>query len=244
MSTVKLIGLPAKDRLKFTKKNPSPRYLALLAMYKQMHQEGYIASNKNAQETFSGGSLAPNIEAIHKLIQKHDITTLLDFGAGKGALYEPAPGQPQDSRFKTLPAWGAHTTVTCYDPGYAPYAAEYEKTYEAVISTDVVEHIPEDDIPWLLDDLFATASKAIYIVAACYPAKKKLPDGTNAHCAIKRPSWWIKQIKAAADSHPAVDWVLCTQVKSYFTMENRRKLHKQGTKIRHFYADPALSSAR
>jgi hypothetical protein len=29
---------------------------------------------------------------------------------------------------------------------------------------------------------------------ACYPAKKHLPDGRNAHLIVESPDWWRKQL--------------------------------------------------
>jgi hypothetical protein len=34
---------------------------------------------------------------------------------------------------------------------------------------------------------------------ACYPAKKYLPDGRNAHLIVELPEWWRKQLLANMD---------------------------------------------
>ena len=31
---------------------------------------------------------------------------------------------------------------------------------------------------------------------ACYPAKKQLPDGRNAHLIVEKPEWWREQLLA------------------------------------------------
>ena len=48
-----------------------------------------------------------------------------------------------------MAAWPG-VAVTCYDPGYAPFAEPCEGTFDGVITTDVLEHIPEEDIGWVL----------------------------------------------------------------------------------------------
>ena len=53
-----------------------------------------------------------------------------------------------------------------------------------------MEHCPEEDIPWILDEIFQHAKKFVYVNIACYPAQKTLPDGQNAHCTIKPKEWW------------------------------------------------------
>jgi hypothetical protein len=67
-----------------------------------------------------------------------------------------------------------------------------------VICTDVLEHCPEEDIPWILDELFAYARKFVYANVACFPARKRLPSGGNAHCTIKPVKWWEAEIVRAA----------------------------------------------
>ena len=44
-------------------------------------------------------------------------------------------------------------------------------------------------------ELFKLANKFVFIVIACYPAKKTLPDGRNVHLCIKSVKDWKKIIK-------------------------------------------------
>jgi len=196
----------------FTEDNPSPRYRKLVALYQSMHDEGWSQANWSAEETFNGKSLNRHIQPIAALIRDSGATTLLDYGSGKAKFYAPYPGDVPESRFKSLKEWG-NTRVTCYDPGYQPFAGPLEPAYDGVICTDVLEHITEEDIPWVLDKLFRHARHFVYAVAACYPARKQLPDGQNAHCTVQPPAWWREQMEAAARRNPGVSWQLCARVK-------------------------------
>jgi len=196
----------------FTEEKPSTRYKKLVEMYKSMHDEGWTQAKWSPEETFDGKSLGHHIQPIAALIRETGARTVLDYGSGKAKHYQPYPGEVPESRFKSLKEWG-ETKVTCYDPGYQPYAGPIEAAYDGVICTDVLEHIPEEDIPWVLDKLFAHARKFVYAVAACYPARKQLPDGQNAHCTVLEPRWWREQMEAAARRTPGVKWELCARVK-------------------------------
>jgi len=53
-------------------------------------------------------------------------------------------------------------------------------------------------------ELFAYARKFVYANIACFPAKKRLPSGGNAHCTIKPAKWWEEHIGRAAKTRPGV----------------------------------------
>ncbi|MFT4520996.1 MAG: hypothetical protein ACI9JM_003407 [Halioglobus sp.] len=220
--------------IKYSRENPSPRYRELSEMYASMHHEGRPSTNHSADETFDGRSLEPHIATVAGIVAANGAATLLDFGSGKGKLYQDDIDS-EDVRRKLLAQWPG-VKVSCYDPGYEPYAGAIEGPFDAVISTDVVEHIPEEDIPWLLDELFGHAQVCIYVVAACYPAKKKMPDGSNAHCTIRPPRWWVEQMREASKRNSAIKWTLCTQKKSYFSFEQRNRIYKPGLRTDYFTA--------
>ncbi|MEQ8860262.1 MAG: hypothetical protein RIC56_16615 [Pseudomonadales bacterium] len=217
----------------FDAERPSDRYQELLSLYGQLHDSGRPDTGHSAEDTFSGISLTEHVEPIAELVRRHGAGSILDYGSGKATLYQAAPGESEDSRFKTMPSWGS-ATVTCYDPGYEPFSGPYADHYDGVITTDVLEHIPAEDIGWVLHHLFSLANRFVYAVAACYPAKKILPDGSNAHCTIRTPQWWAGQMQLVARSYPDVAWTLCTQEKSPLAFEQRKKLLKPGIRNRFF----------
>ena len=45
---------------------------------------------------------------------------------------------------------------------------------------------------------------------ACYPARKRLPTGENAHCTI-RPPGWSEGLRKVAARHPRLDWEVWVQ---------------------------------
>jgi len=149
---------------------------------------------------------------LYPKLEKGGYAIIDDYGSVKAQTYAHYPGEAADSRFKSRPEWDG-VKVTCYDPGYTPFSGPLEPAYDGVICTDVLEHITEEDIPWVLDKLFRHARQFVYAVAACYPARKQLPDGQNAHCTLQEPTWWREQMEAAARRVPGVKWQLCARVK-------------------------------
>ena len=213
----------------YTKEQPSARYLALLDLYRGAHDDAPSAAEPDPAKTFTGISLAPHVRTVARLVQETGARSILDYGCGKAGLYRDSPDHPPGSRFKVMDDWGG-ALVTCYDPGYAPFAGDYEAAYDGVIATDVLEHIPEDDIDWVLGELFGHARLFVYAVATCYPAKKRLPDGTNAHCTVRDPDWWRARMAEAGQAHPEVRWLLCTKERSFWSLRKRKGIMKGGVK--------------
>jgi hypothetical protein len=204
----------------YSRANPSPRFQALGALYKSMHAKGDTLNEIPADQTFAGVSLPPHVQAIGALLRAAAARTLLDYGSGKGQAYEHAESRTPDGRvlrgLKQI--WGLDA-VTLYDPGYEPYSALPTGQFDAVISTDVLEHCPEEDLDWIMAEIFGYATRLVYVCIACYPAGKVLPTGENAHITLKSPGWWVDKLIGVGAGHPSVRW--------YATIELTR-----GTNIR------------
>lgn len=193
--------------------NPSARYGELLGLYRDMHENGAPSLGLPAAKTFDGQSLAKQAGRIKGLIDGLGAATILDYGSGKGRQYDPVPLSLPDGRQCSGIAdfWGV--AVTCYDPGYAPFATLPEARFDGVISTDMLEHCPAEDIPWIVDEMMSFARKFLFVNAACFPAVKSLPNGENAHCTIKPPDWWKAVLDDAVARHPGLRYFAAVENK-------------------------------
>lgn len=178
--------------MEFSRDNPSPRFRQLVEFYRQMHDGG--TGKLAAGQTFDGVSLTPHIPRILSIIQHFKSKSLLDYGSGKATIYErKAFPIGKGTKMGTLKEYWGLDRVQFYDPGYEPYAALPSESFDGVISTDVMEHIPEEDVDWIADELLGYARQFVYACVALYPAQKLLPDGSNAHVTLKEPVWWAER---------------------------------------------------
>jgi hypothetical protein len=176
-------------------------------MYREMHVQGERHLGIPAQQTFDGRSLPSQATRIKRLISETGARTLLDYGSGKGQQYDPRPFRVAgEGEWQGILDYWDVDEVRCFDPGYAPYSRLPEGKFDGVISTDVLEHCPQEDIDWVLEEMFGFAARFVFATIACFPAKKRLPNGENAHCTIQPPQWWRAAFELAAARQPAVHW--------------------------------------
>lgn len=134
-----------------------------LKQYREMHEAG----------KFNGKSLKKHLKVIQEYLDKLECKTVLDYGCGK-AKYHPE-------------GWNK------YDPGVKEFDVLPDGKFDAVICTDVLEHVPEEELDETLNTIFSKANKFVYLSISTKPARKTLPNGENAHCTIHDPTWWTKR---------------------------------------------------
>jgi hypothetical protein len=138
----------------------------------------------HAKGRFPGYSIGPYLSEIAKLVEASGAQTLLDYGCGAGLQYT-------DKRWHE--AWGG-IMPTLYDPAVEAFSSKPVGQFDGVICTDVLEHVPVDELARVVTDLVLFSRLWCFVSVCCRPAKanKTLPDGRNAHVTIRPPSWWDK----------------------------------------------------
>lgn len=191
--------------IEYSRVNPSPRYQELLGLYKQMHTEGAESVNLPPEKTFPGLSLKNHVVRIGMIIEILGSETILDYGSGKGKQYGPVEIATRDGRtFLSIKDFWRVSSITCFDPAYEPFSVLPEGKYDGVVSTDVLEHCPKEDVPWIINEMFSYAREFVFMNVACYPAVKTLPNGENAHCTVEPVEWWKDLMDDAVAQHPGL----------------------------------------
>lgn len=145
--------------------------LSLVPQYRQMHADGH----------FSGVSIYAYVDELEPLIKETGAKSLLDYGCGKGRQY--VEGNIQD-------LWGG-IMPTLYDPAVEGIDAKPEGQFDGVFCIDVLEHIPEDELDGVIQEVLDYANMWVFFSICCTPAKKLLPDGRNVHITLKKEDWWL-----------------------------------------------------
>jgi hypothetical protein len=193
-------------KTEFSRASPSPRYRNLLEQYRELHAQGDPNIGIAPEDMFPGKSLPKQAGHVRRLIGLTGAATILDYGSGKGLQYRHRNIVDSGSGIAypdICSFWGVDS-VHCYDPGYAPFAQLPDSTFDGVVCTDVLEHCPEEDMAWIVSELFSFARLFVFANVACFPAQKRLPSGGNAHCTIRAPRWWRNLILECAASFPGI----------------------------------------
>jgi hypothetical protein len=195
--------------MSYTRDNPSADYRRMVSLYRELHTQGEQVLGLSPDETYPGISMLPHTRRIKELIDETGARTVLDYGCGKGYQYDlptvviPGVGE----RDGVLDYWDIDE-VRCYDPCFERYSKLPEGKFDGVVSTDVLEHCGEEDIPWIVAEMFAYANRFVFASVACYPAKTTLPNGENAHATVRPLEWWKQVFTDAGNQHPHVVWKL------------------------------------
>jgi len=141
-----------------------------LELQKELH--------KNPNYGVASIKFAPNVK---KIIEDAKLNSISDYGAGKKNLQ------------KTLNDLGLNNyDYYPYDPAFPEYGPPKEA--DLVCCIDVLEHIEENFLDNVLNDLKKITKKFGFFTIHTGPAIKKLKDGRNAHLIQKPPSWWLPKM--------------------------------------------------
>jgi hypothetical protein len=115
--------------------------------------------------------------AVIELAARFQARSLLDYGAGQGALGRAVRA--------------AGLAIAEYDPA-RPGLDALPAPADLVVCTDVLEHIEPDRLAAVLAHLRAVTQRVLFAVVATRPATKWLSDGRNAHLLLHDAVWWTE----------------------------------------------------
>lgn len=154
----------------------------------------------------TGRFLRPHAPYIKEIIDRLGVQSILDYGCGKGQQYEwimPETGLTMEQW------WGV--PVTKFDPAFPKYAAEPKGQFDMVLCTHTLNFVPTTDHAWVVDRLYRTATKALYVAERLHRARKEAgSDKTRAGRL-----GWVREDWQHAIERPGstIEVTLCTRTK-------------------------------
>ena len=179
----------------------STNYYEIIEKYKNFHING--TEKLSGSATFLGYSLVKWVHKIRKIIHSTNSKTLIDYGCGKALLYNNKINF-QNQTFNNVQEYWGVKDVFLYDPAVEKYSIQPVEKVDGIICTDVIEHIPEEDIIVFIDNLFKLANKFVFLVIATRLAGKYFDDGKNIHLCIKTEKEWGVIFSKFKKSYPNI----------------------------------------
>lgn len=139
-----------------------------LADYQRIHREN---------PRYGSGPGAADRAVLQSWMSHETPRAVIDYGCGNSRAV-----------FDLFPAAQAHFR---HDPALRAFCAPPPPglVFDAGLCTDVMEHIPEEEMDRTLERLRLLAP-VWYLIIHTAPAAQKLPDGGNAHVSRHPPEWW------------------------------------------------------
>ena len=194
----------------YSAKSPSKDYLFLIEFYKKFHLK--TGFQDNSTNSYNGWATLFFADFLKNFIEINKCKTLLDYGSGKGQFYF------EERKFnnKIYPPISNYWNIkpTLYDPGVNMHKNKPKNKFDIVISIDVLEHIPAQDLEWVIKEIFSFSKDIVFINVACYRAGKILDDGRNAHVSIFNPSKWNEIILKIASNYSLRVFLTCSYYKN------------------------------
>ena len=172
--------------------------------------EEYKKYHAELNTNYPGNNLKPQLHHIKDLVKDTKAESLLDFGCGKGLQYTK---YNHHEDLGIMPA--------LYDPAVPEYDTLPDGPFDGIISTDVMEHIPKEQIPETFDKIFSRANKFVFLGIATAPANAILPNGDNAHCTVEPISWWETMVERYAPKK------VCTHIQTTGNCNNYSILNEE-----------------
>jgi hypothetical protein len=139
--------------------------------------------------------LLPKYDLVHNFITEYQTRSLIDWGCANGFLLDRVA-----AKFPNIRALGG------YDPGNPDYNVVPVGTYDCLVSCDVIEHFEPELLNESLKLMQSKFQRAAFLIIACYPAKKHLPDGRNAHLIVENCAWWMDRVQQQFDQCHVTWW--------------------------------------
>jgi len=194
-----------------------------MSITNQDHIKQYEEVHSN-QEIYGQSSLLFK-DQISLIIKTFKPKSILDYGCGKGKLMESISKE--------------HPEIKCYnyDPSICKFSTIPIDHVDMIINTDVLEHIPEEDIDDVLQHISSLCNYAYFNLhhglAACI-----LPNGENAHCTVKPREWYYEKMTkyftelTSLEGRNSIASIIITKklakktIKQYYRIILYQRIHK------------------
>ena len=170
--------------------------------YKKIFENEYFLRNgemvsMSTNPVFDGGGVKRVSDAVLKYVEANKGCTVLDYGCGNAIHWHKRVQLKQDLFATYTEFLGPNMSgFYRYDPAHPIYNKRPNGRYDLIVCTDVLEHVPIDEMPAVLEEIASymlNHSEAIFSIPK-KESKNAFRDGENMHCTLMSFDEWAKLI--------------------------------------------------
>jgi len=88
-----------------------------------------------------------------------------------------------------------------------------------VVSTEVLDAVPDEDVPWVLDELFRCARREVAVSMTTATRTSASDHAIHVSQSPRPESWWVEQLEAASRHRPERHWQLIVHTRNRWGRE-------------------------
>ena len=129
---------------------------------------------------------------------------------------------PDELPVKEHPSTPEQQTISWYDLVSMSETGCSKRPISDVVSTEVLDCLPDEDVAWVLDELFRSARRKVAVTVTTAPRTSVLVHGIHVSQRPRPESWWVEQLEAASCHHPERHWQLIVHTRNVWGRQSTR----------------------
>jgi uncharacterized protein len=110
-------------------------------------------------------------------------------------------------------------TVSWYELVSLSETGRSKKPITEVVSTEVLSYLPDEDVPWVLDQLFRSARRKVAVTVTTTTRTSVSDHGIHVSHRPRPEPWWVAQLEATSCHHPERHWQLTVHTSNAWGRE-------------------------
>jgi len=115
---------------------------------------------------------------------------------------------------KEHPSTPEPQTISWYDLASLSETGRSNRSITDVVSSEVLDALPDEDIPWVLDELFRSARRKVTVTVTTATRSSLSNHAIHVSQPPRAESWWVEQLEAASRHYPERQWQLIVHTRN------------------------------
>jgi hypothetical protein len=179
----------------FSRTHPSSQFVQVA------HMRSEISVNRISSGHDSSGTLKAS--DLHPFTASLDNPTLLHFNLGTSLDLSPFTGPS----FPSEPSLGL--SIVNWSP---LTSSRPEQAFDIVYGSEELTFLPDEDIPWVLEEIFSLSSRLVYVTVRDKRLLATIPSYIRGRS--RDFHWWASHLQAISSRYPSLHWSLRFQTSN------------------------------